>query len=138
MSWYATAFKAVFGVGQSGSDNVMTVASGIGNFIDEQNFTTEERAVYNANTVKVYSDFMASTVAENTQRSLTRRNLSIWIIRFEIFLLTASAITYKIDVELSEFIYRIATTDPMSYLVLGVGAFFWGSHLVRQLPKKAD
>jgi len=136
MGWLITGFKAIFGAGQSGSDNVMKVASGIGNFIDEQEFTEEERAVYNANTVKVYSDFMASTVAENTQRSLTRRNLSIWIIRFEIFLLTASAILYKFDSELSLFVYKIATTEPMSYLVLGVGAFFWGSHLVRQLPKK--
>ncbi len=138
MNWLVSGFKAIFGVGKSGSDNVLKVASGIGGWIDGQQFTEQEKAEYNANTVKAYSDFMASTMAENTERSITRRNLSIWIVRFEIFLLTASAVIYKFDGELSLFIYKIATTEPMSYLVLGVSAFFWGTHLVRQLPKKAD
>ncbi len=128
--------KAVFGAGESGSDNVMKVASGIGEWIDEQRFTDQEKAAFNANTVKAYSEFMNSTVAENTQRSLTRRNVAIWVIRAEIAFLVSSAIIYRFDNELSLYLYKIATTSPMDYLVLGIGAFFFGSHLVRQLPKK--
>ena len=130
--------KAVFGAGQSGSDNVMKVASGIGGWIDGQQFTEQERAEFNANTVKSYSEFMASTVAENTERSITRRNIAIWVIRTEIALLVTSAIIYRLDSELSLYIYKIATTSPMDYLVLGVGAFFFGSHLVRQLPSNKE
>ncbi len=128
--------KSVFGAGQDGSSNVLKVASGIGNFIDEQSFTDEEKAVFNANTVKAYSEFMNSTVKENTQRSRTRRDLAIWIIRAEIGLLVASVIAYKFDSALSEYMYQVATDSPLGYLTLGTGAFFFGSHLVRQLPKK--
>ncbi len=126
--------KSVFGAGQDGSSNVMKVASGIGGWIDGQQFTEQEKSEFNGKMIGAYSKFMESTVAENTERSRTRRDLSIWIIRFEIFLLAASAVLYKIDADLSLFVYKIATTEPMSYLVLGVSAFFWGTHLVRSLP----
>ncbi len=138
MNWLVSGFKAIFGVGKSGSDNVLKVASGIGGWIDGQQFTEQEKAEYNANTVKAYSDFMASTMAENTERSITRRSIAIWVIRSEVAFLVSSAILYSFDKELSLYIYKIATTSPMDYLVLGCGAFFFGSHLVRQLPKKAD
>jgi len=128
--------KAVMGAGESGSDNVMTVAKGIGGWIDGQQFTDQERAEYNASTIKAYSEFMASTVAENTQRSLTRRSIAIWIMRAEIGFLATSAILYRLDAELSLYIYKIATSSPMDYLVLGCAGFFFGAHMLRQLPKK--
>jgi len=136
MGWLVSGFKAIFGTGQDGSSNVLKVASGIGDYIDKQSFTEQEKSEFNGKMISAYSEFMASTVAENTERSRTRRDLSLWIIRFEIALLTASAILYKIDVDLSAFIYKIATTEPMSYLVLGVSAFFYGTHLIRSLPSK--
>ncbi len=123
--------KALFGAGTDGTSNVMKVASGIGGWIDGQQFTKQEQAEYNAKMIGHYSDYMQSTVAENTQRSLTRRNIALWVIRTEIALLVASAIIYRLDSELSLYIYKIATTSPMDYLVLGIGAFFFGSHLVR-------
>jgi hypothetical protein len=126
--------KSVLGVGADGSSNVMKAASGIGNWIDGQQFTEQEKADFNGKMVEHYSDFMKSTVAENTQRSLTRRNIAIWVIRTEIAMLVSSAILYRLDAELSLYIYKIATTNPMDYLVLGIGAFFFGAHLVRQLP----
>lgn len=131
MNWLINGVKAIFGVGQDGTNNVMKVASGIGGWIDEQKFTDQEKAEYSAKMIGHYSDFMESTVKENTQRSITRRNIAIWVIRTEIFMLAASAILYRLDAELSEYIYKIATTTPMDYLVLGIGAFFFGSHLVR-------
>ncbi len=130
--------KSVFGAGQDGSSNVLKVASGIGGWVDNLNYTDQEKSEFNAKMVGHYSDFMKNTVNENSQRSITRRDLSIWIIRFEIFLLATSAVLYKIDADLSLFVYKIATTEPMSYLVLGVSAFFWGTHLVRSLPKKSS
>lgn len=123
--------KSIFGVGQDGSSNVMKVASGIGGWIDGQQYTKQEKAEFDAKMIGHYSDFMASTVAENTQRSLTRRSIAMWVIRTEIAFLVTSAILYRLDAELSLYLYKIATTSPMDYLVLGIGAFFFGSHLVR-------
>ena len=130
-SGIVSGVKMLFGGGTDGTSNVMKVASGIGGWIDGQQFTKQEQADYNAKMISHYSDYMKSTVAENTQRSLTRRNIALWVIRTEIALLVTSAIIYRLDSELSLYIYKIATTSPMDYLVLGIGAFFFGSHLVR-------
>ena len=123
--------KTVFGGGQDGTNNVMTVAKGIGGWIDEQQFTEEEKSKFNAEMIVHYSKYMESTVTENTQRSRTRRDIAVWVIRTEIFFLITSAVLFRIDAELAEYIYKLATTSPMDYLVLGIGAFFFGAHLVR-------
>lgn len=139
MSWFrgiVSGVKAVFGASSDGTSNVMKVASGVGNWIDEQKFTEEEKAKYNAEMITHYSEFMKSTVAENTQRSITRRSIAIWVIRSEIGFLASSAVLYKLDMELAEYIYKIATDSPMGYLTLGVGAFFFGAHLVRATQGK--
>ena len=128
--------KGIFGAGDKGSDNVMKVASGIGGWIDGQQFTEQEKAEFNAKAIDVYADYIASTASENTERSITRRVIAIWIIRTEVFLLVASIILFKIDPAWSEYIYKVATTDPMNFLVLGVGAFFFGAHLVRATQGK--
>ena len=123
--------KGVFGVGQDGTSNVMKVASGIGGWIDKQQFTEEEKAIYNAKLIEHYADYMKSTVSENTQRSRTRRDIALWIIKTEVFLLLASVVLYRIDPGLAEYAYKVATDSPLGYLTLGVGAFFFGAHLVR-------
>lgn len=128
--------KMVMGFGSSGGDgpnNVMTVAKGVGNFIDEQNFTEEERATFNAGLINNMADFVQGSVAENSQRSKTRREIAVLVIRWELFMLTLSAVLYRIDGDLSKYIYKICTDDPIGYLVLGIGAFFFGAHIVRQM-----
>ena len=70
MSWLGglvTGVKAIFGAGSDGSDNVMKVASGIGGWIDGQQFTEQERAEMNTKVVvPAFQKFMDSTVNENT------------------------------------------------------------------------
>lgn len=130
--------KILLGLGSSGgsgSDNVMKVASGIGNYIDEQEFTAEEKAAHNATMIGHFGGFMESTVAENTQRSKTRRELALLVMRWELIMLTGSAILYRIDQGLSEYIYKICTAEPIGYFVLGIGAFFFGAHIVRAVKK---
>ena len=130
--------KAVFGVGQNGTDNVMKVATGIGSWIDEQQFTPQEKAKYSKETAQQFQTFMESTVKENTQRSITRRSLAIWIIRTWIALLIASILAYVFGyAEAAEYIWRVVTYATLDYLVLGVGAFFFGAHIIRQ-TKLAD
>ena len=123
--------RGFFGGGQDGQSNVMKVASGIGNWIDKGKFTEQEKAEHSARMIVHYSNYMESTVAENTERSRTRRDIALWIIKTEVFLLLTSVVVFKFDPALSEYIYRVATESPMGYLTLGVGAFFFGAHLVR-------
>ena len=123
--------KGVFGAGQNGSDNVMKVASGIGGWIDGLKLTDQEKQEFQGEMAKHYSDFMASTVSENTERSRTRRDIALWIIKLEAFFLVFSLVAFKLDPAWAKYAYQIATDSPWGYLTLGVGAFFFGAHLVR-------
>lgn len=132
MGWLKAVGSFLIGGGSSkGADNVMKVASGVGGWIDGMKFTEQEKAEYNGKIIEAAGKFMEQTVGENTERSITRRQLALLIIRFELVLLGLVVILYKIDKGYAEFIYKIATTDPMNYLVLGIGAFFFMSHIVR-------
>ena len=131
--------KAVMGIGTSGGDganNVMKVASGIGNYIDEQEFTTEEKAAHTNVKIGHMGSFMASTVSENTQRSKARREITLLVMRWALAMLTLSVVLYKVDPELSKYIRDIVTDDPMGYFVLGIGAFFFGAHIVRAMKNQ--
>lgn len=136
--WAGAKMVLGFGGGESkGSDNVMKIASGIGGFIDEQNFTPEERAVYNAKMVDSYGGFMQSTVAENTQRSITRREVAILVIRVELAVLVFGAGflgMYRKD--WADIWWKIGVDSPLGLLTLGVGAFFFGTHMLRSFADK--
>lgn len=124
--------KALLGVGGGdGASNVMKVASGIGGWIDNNKFTDQEKAKHKAALIPHFQKFMDSTVSENSARSQTRREVAIWIIRTEIFLLIISGLLYRFDAGWAEYIYKICTDSPLGLLTLGVGAFFFGTHLVR-------
>lgn len=132
MGWLKSIGSFLLGGGSSkGADNVMKVASGIGGWIDGQKFTEQEKAEFSGAMIDAAGKFMQQTIGENTERSITRRQLALLIIRFELALITAAIVLYKIDPEYAAFIWNIASTDPMNYLVLGVGAFFFMAHIVR-------
>ncbi len=134
--WSGARVLLGFSGASKGSDNVMKVASGIGNFIDEQKFTEEERAKFRLTAIEQYGKFMESTVGENTQRSITRRELAIWIIRVELAVLVFSLLMHRFDPGWAKYGYEIATNSPLGLLSLGVGAFFFGTHLVRATQGK--
>jgi hypothetical protein len=132
MGWLKNIGSFLLGGGSSkGADNVMKVASGIGGWIDNNKYTDQERAVFSGKMIEAAGKFMEQTIGENTERSITRRQLALLIIRFELVLISLVVILYKFDPEYSKFIWNIASTDPMNYLVLGVGAFFFMAHIVR-------
>ncbi len=126
-----TGVSTLFGGSKDTGDIVKSVVTGVGGWIDEQKFTDEERAVMVLKIGDAYSKFLASTVDENSERSKTRRNIAIWVIRVEAFFLMVSLATVKVDPSLSEYAYKIAVDSPWGLLTLGVGAFFFGSHMLR-------
>lgn len=147
MSWISgivTGVKAIFGSSESGSSNVMKVASGIGGWIDGQQFTDQEKAEMNTKVVvPAFQKFMDSTVNENTERSRTRRDIAIWVIRNWFILIWVMVFAYGFELiikatnhEFSAFIWQVFTHETLTYLVLGVGAFFFGAHIIRQVKDK--
>ena len=134
--WAGAKMVLGFSGASKGSDNVMKIASGVGNFIDEQNLTDEEAAVLRMKTAEQYGKFMESTVDENSERSITRRELAIWIIRVELASLMLYGILASFELPAAEVWWNISTDSPLSVLTLGVGAFFFGTHLVRATKGK--
>ncbi len=134
MSIFSSIFSgvsAIFGGSKDGGSKVMEVAKGVGGWVDNLSYTDEEKAKSTAEMVGIYADYLRTTIDENTERSKTRRDIAIWIIRCELIMLFMSIGMYKIDADYSEYIFKVATNDPMNYLVLGVGAFFFSAHLIR-------
>ena len=114
-------------------DLVGDTVRGVGTWIDERNFTEEEKSKVNMELAVKYANFLDTTMQENTERSKTRRSLAIWIIRLEAMFLIMSALTYKIDAAWSEYWYKIAVDSAWGLLTLGVGAFFFGVHMLRAM-----
>lgn len=130
-----TVFTSVFGGGATKETTSLVHDSirGIGKWIDEQQFTDQEKSQANMELMVKYAKFLDNTIAENSERSKTRRSLAIWIIRLEGLFLVLSIVFVKIDPALSEYIYKVATQSPWALLTLGVGAFFFGTHLLRSV-----
>lgn len=142
MSWFTGLIKGAVslfvgsGSSSNGANNVMTVAKGVGSWIDGQQLTEQEKAEFNAEMVKNFGEFMAQTVNENTERSKTRREIAILIIKAFLLWLFISGIVYPFDKSWAEYWFKLATGETMGLLVLGVGAFFFGVHMLRTYQSK--
>jgi len=132
MGWLTAAFSGVKTLFGGSSSSGMDVIKGVGGWIDEQKFTEQEKAVDSMERAKLYGMFFSQTVSENSERSRTRRALALLIIRWWLFMLTASAALYPVNQPWAEYIFKIATATAVGILVAGVGAFFFGTHLLRE------
>lgn len=132
--------KMLFGFGASanstGTDNVMKVVEGVGGWIDNLKYTDQEQVADNLKRLGLYHGYLEQTMGENSERSRSRRDIALLVIRWELIMLTASALLFKIDADWSKYLYKIATTEVIVYLVLGIGAFFFGAHLIRTHQSK--
>lgn len=124
--------KGFFGLADApGADRVFKAAEGVGNWIDNQQFTDQEKAQYKAELFDKWSDWFGKTATENTAQSLARRDIAIFVIRTEFMFLMFSGIFYRLDPAWAKYWWDIATQSVWGDLTLGVGAFFFAVHLVR-------
>jgi len=136
MNWLKAIGSFLIG-GTSGSgSNGMEIVKGVGNWIDNQQFTEQEKAVDSMKRAELYGQFFKQTMEENSERSRTRRQLSLLVIRWWLLTLTFSALLYPVNLQWSEYVFKIATYTGVTTLVLGIGAFFWGTHLIRGMNNK--
>jgi hypothetical protein len=133
LSTAAKAAGAIFGAGSDpdAQERVYKAVRGVGNWIDEQQLTDQEKQQAHAELIASYGKFVENSIAENTLRSQTRRNLAIWIIRLEAFFLLLTAALWRLDNDTAQIAWKIATESIWGLLTLGVGAFFFGTHMLR-------
>ncbi|MCK4795574.1 MAG: hypothetical protein KAV87_68220 [Desulfobacteraceae bacterium] len=114
-----------------GVSNAMEVARGVGNFIDEQQYTPEEKAVANAQVMTNVLEAVKATRSENSTRSVTRRVLA-WMI------MGSLVMAFWLGV----FIRYVLKGDPqplidlvnafmVGELAVAVGAFYFMVSIVR-------
>lgn len=132
MGWFTKAVGFLAGSGDSGQNNVMKAATGIGNWIDNAKYTDQEKATDTLKLLTHFDKFMENTVNENAEKSKTRRDVAILVIRAELGFLVAAALSWPISEEYAKFLLEIASeTSPWGLLTLGVGTFFFATHLLR-------
>ena len=135
MGWFsmiATGAKALFGADTRPGQNVVSdTIRGVGTWIDERELTEEERMKANAQMVERYGAYLAQTVDENTERSKSRRAIALWVIRVELSILVASGALYPLNPEWSAYLFKVSADSPLGLLTLGIGAFFFGTHMLR-------
>ena len=133
LSAIAAGAKALFGISNTKTqDNVMEVARGVGGWIDGLNYTDQEKAEAQAKVSESLIEFLKSTVGENTERSVTRRIIAMWIIRCEMTLIMGGAVTWLFDKDWSIFLFKVASFDtPMGWAFMTVLIFFFGNYALR-------
>lgn len=112
--------------------------SKFGSWVGNMTFTTEEFEELDEEVAKGIRQFAVDTLTENTDRSRTRRRLAIFTIQFYALLLFLSGILFPFNKEWSNYLLGLATETEIGWLVIGVGAFFWGTHALRLRPSKGD
>ena len=115
----------------AGVTNAMSVARGIGSFIDEQDYTKEEKAVAHAQNTAAILKAVAATRDENSTRSVTRRVMA-WAI-MGIFLTTfvIALMRYLVLGLPAADIIKIVDQFMLGELALAVGSFYFMVSLVR-------
>jgi hypothetical protein len=132
MGWLSTVGSWFLGTeGEKNAELARDTVRGVGTWIDERSFTEEEKSKANLELAVKYAQYADQTLQESTVRSKTRRSLALMIIRTEVCVLLLSAAVFRVSPEWSEYLYKLAVESPLGLMTLGVGAFFFGTHLLR-------
>lgn len=124
-------------------DTALGAVKGIGKFIDEQRFTTEEAAIFNKGTAEASAQFVKDTLSENTARSKTRRSIAVDYVRF-FCIMVVCIIIIKITEQYvpgltgaAEYAKGVIVDFNLHYAFLTIIAFFFGGHYLRQYQGQA-
>jgi len=110
-------------------DNIMTVAKGVGNWIDEQQYTDQEKAISHAENFAKTLQAIRDTQNESTTRSITRRVLA-WMIMFTYLLAVIFLVViYFVSPEMADGLHKIIIAMQLQNLALAVAAFYFAANL---------
>ena len=133
-SWFVSKPKTVDDIFDKDSGLLAKVGGWVGN----QQFTDQERATYDAETIKGIQGFVVETLHENTDRSKARREIAVFFIKFYTLMLFMAGMTFPIDPEWSAVWFTLATSLAVGGLVSAISVFFFGSHALSKFTKSKD
>ena len=99
-----------------------------GGFINDLSYTEAEKARDYAALAKEVTEHVKSTLAESTERSLTRRSISILWIRVQLYLILLAAISIPLGTELATSFFNLATCKVMLWGTGSIIIFFFGAY----------
>ena len=102
----------------------------VGGWIGSMDLTDEEKIKYKANLNKDVSDFVKSTLSENTIRSKTRRKLALSWCYSELFFVFLTAACRPFDEGLSSFYWQIVNSEVMFWGAMSALAFYLGPYMI--------
>ena len=128
--------KGIFGGGDNASKTMDLVGDsvrGIGNWIDEKEFTPEEKAKSLARAVDAHLELIKATTNENAPRSVTRRWLAWGVAGFMVFW-GSIAMVFAIfgQKEIVSSMVAVAEAFYMGLVFLAVMGFYFGVQLLRK------
>lgn len=109
---------------------------GIGNWIDEQQYTEEEKAKAKAETAKQYHEFVKMAYDQNSIRSLTRRGLA-WAFAgaFLFSFLTSVGLAIAGQHKTADVIIGLIKVYWLGEIMIAIIAFYFGNHLLQSRGK---
>lgn len=132
MGW----FSGLFGGSETALktlDIVDSSLSGIGAWIDEKDFTPEEKSKALAVAVKDHLELVKSTVNENSGRSVTRRWLACGIVTW-VLLHTTAAIILAVTgfKDQADMVFTAIVSVGGNMLLLAIVGFYFGVQFLRK------
>jgi len=128
----------LFGAQQS-IDSVLDKNDGhlakIGQFIGNQQFTDQEKAVAMAGLTEAIRTFSIATANQSTERSQITRTIAILWIKVQLSLVLMSVMSLGLDDHYYfNMLWQITTSNVVMYGTFGVmtyffGAYGWGAHI---------
>jgi len=117
-----------------GGKQVDKVTDAVINGIDAVFYTDEEKAADTAKRSALWFKFMELSREESSIKSVTRRIIAILVMVHWLLFLDVAAVLYLLDKQpQAKAIFDLS--NSMLWIVGGVGAFYFGAHLLRQAKK---
>lgn len=110
-----------------------TAIRGVGNFIDVNNFTDQEKSQAEMKKLENYLDYVKSTMVENSIRSITRRWLAYGITGFVIFWASIAMVFAMFGKkEIVQAMIDVVGAFQIGWAFAGVCALYFGVSFIRK------
>jgi len=122
-------------MGWFGKKEANKVLDGAISGIDKLFFTNEEKTEFNKQIADAHLEYLKTTLSENSNRSITRRYMSLALMGLFIALIIAGVIMKAFDDDYASFIFEVVS--KLDVLIMMVAAFFYGGYYAKGIISKS-
>lgn len=134
MGWLTALFSSKEIVSK-GVDLVDDAIRSTGTWINDLSLTDEERVKYQIEVMGKYSRFLDKRLEESLPRTVSRRAMAWGIMGTFLVFFSLGAVSWFLDPAWANFLLKWFQVTGMDLLVMSVGAFYFGTHLISTLRK---